>query len=77
MPVSILLVRVSQGREGEATEGILRLENTEITQQGNGFLVAATHSINAQNDLNTINNIQGLEHVLEVSLVMTADENAM
>ena len=77
MPVSILLVQVTEGLELEALKNIDQLDCAEVTESGKGFLVAATDTQTPQEDIQLIKKIQKLEHVISVSLVMTADEDAV
>lgn len=77
MPVSILLVQVTEGLESEVLKNIDQLASAGVTESGKGFLVAATDTKTPQEDIQLIEKIQKLEHVMNVSLVMTADEDAL
>jgi len=77
MPVSILLVQVSPGNENQARGLIDDLDDAEVTESGKGYLVAATDSQTPKEDFELIEKIRRLEHIVDVSLVMTANENQL
>ncbi|MDH4263405.1 MAG: chaperone NapD [Spirochaetia bacterium] len=77
MIVSILLVQVPVGNEDSMRDNINNLGGVEVTESGNGYLVAATDSETSENDYKLIEEIKRLENIINVSLVMTADESCI
>lgn len=73
--MSVWLVRVSEGSEEKVGKSIEQVRFAEVTESGNSCLVIATDTENPHTDLETIEKVKNLKNVIEVSLVLTVNEN--
>lgn len=77
MPISILLVQVTGSKEKEAARAINKLSGAEVTETGKGFLVTAIDTVDTKKNYEVMETIEKMAYIMNVSLVMSADENAV
>jgi len=77
MAINILLAAVEPGKEQTVVNTLNNLSHTEVTAQGEGYIIIATDNDKSEDDFNLMETIRSIEEVMHLSLVVSANDEAL